>query len=79
MNVQDTKGLTLGKLAEAYGISRSALDRMRINYVIYPEELFSPAIVFYKLLKGRSTELRTRLASIEERKRIREIINFHIK
>ena len=75
MNVADTKGLTLGKLAAAYGISRSAMDRMRINYTIYPEELLSPAIVFYKLLKGRSTELRTRLSCIDERRRIHEAIS----
>ena len=78
MNVADTKGLTLGRLAAAYGISRSAMDRMRINYTIHPVELLSPAIVFYKLLKGRSTELRTRLSCIKERRRIREIFNSQI-
>jgi hypothetical protein len=66
--------MTLGKIAAAYGLSRSAFDRMRFNFEMSREDLLSPPRVFYKLCNGRSTELRTRLLDKDERDKIRALL-----
>lgn len=64
------KRVTQNTIASTYGISRSALHRLMDRHALTPSEMSDPALVFFRLLEGRSSQLRSRLADPAERQRI---------